>query len=286
MSMTRVLVDSLHFPEGLRWHDGRLWFSDFYQHAVFSASADGRVERVLDVPSQPSGLGWLPDGRLLVVSMLDRRVLRREADGRLIEHADLSHLATFHCNDMLVDHAGRAYVGNFGFDLEAYLAGEGETRRAAVLARVDPDGSVSIAADGLEFPNGVVLSGDRRTLIIAETFGRRLRAFRFGDDGALSGRRVWADLKPLDVMPDGICIDSEDAVWVTNPLAPEVIRVMEGGTVLERITTSRPSFACALGGRELRSLFVATADTSNAREAAQRRTGRIEMVDVTVPAQQ
>ncbi len=282
--MTRVFIDDLYFPEALRWYGGRLWFSDFYQQAVFAADSQGNLERILDVPAQPSGLGWLPDGRLLVVSMLDRQVLRREHDGRVVHHADLSGLATFHCNDMLVDAQGRAYVGNFGFDLDAYFAKSGAERCPAVLVRVDPDGGVAVAADDLMFPNGMALTRDGRTLIVAETLAWRLTAFTVDGGGGLSERRVWADLRGPKVMPDGICIDAEGAIWTSNALAAEVLRVAANGAILERIPTTRLSFACALGGDHSRTLFIATAESSRAADASAHRSGRIEAIEVKVPA--
>jgi len=287
MKQTTPFIEGLYFGEGPRWHDGRLWISDFYAHAVKAVSLDGKVETIVEVPGQPSGLGWLPDGRLLVVSMIDRRVLRLDPDG-LHEHADLTDIATFHCNDMVVDDQGRAYVGNFGFDLDAYLATEGVDAALgepgaprAVLARVDPNGAVHVVAEDMRFPNGSVITPDGRTLIVAETLGLRLTAFDIDAHGMLSNRRVWA---PTDgVPPDGICLDAEGAIWVSHPLGTEMIRVAHGGEVLDRITTSQPSFACALGGPDRRTLFVATAPSSAAHEAAHAPLGRVEQLKVEVP---
>ncbi len=285
---TTIVGEGLHFGEGPRWHDGQLWFSDFYDHAVKTFTPGGPIEIAfrLEGEHRPSGLGWLPDGRLLVVSMLDRRILRREADGKLNVHADLSAIATFHCNDMVVDGKGRAYVGNFGFDLDPYLEEHGVEAALgepgppkATLARVDPDGSAHAAAPDLKFPNGSVVTPDGSTLIVAETLGLRLTAFRVGDDGSLHDRRVWA---PLTIAPDGICLDADGAIWVANPLAPEVIRVAEGGEVLDRVTTTQQCFACMLGGSDRRTLYCITAATSNAHEASAARTGRLEAVDVKV----
>jgi sugar lactone lactonase YvrE len=284
---TRVFLTGLQFGEGPRWHDGRLWFSDFYQHAVFAVSESGTLERIVEVPKQPSGLGWLPDGRLLVVSMLDRCVLRREPDGTLIRHADLSRLAPFHCNDMVVDRAGRAYVGNFGFDLQAMrdAAREGKPGPQPVptiLIRVDPDGAASIAADQLHFPNGTVITPDGGTLVIGETFARRLTAFGVAADGTLLNRRIWADLELHGVRPDGICLDAEGAIWVSNPTTPEVVRVAEGGKVLDRLTTTQPSFACMVGGKDRKTLFVMTAPDSG-RNRTLEQAGAIEIAPVDVP---
>ena len=272
-------VDGLYFGEGPRWHDGRLWLSDFYAHAVLAIDPAGGVERVVDVPGQPSGLGWLPDGRLLVVSMLDRRVLRSERDGTLVTHADLSTLATFHCNDMLVDPAGRAYVGNFGFDHESYFAGGGTMEDAprTVLARVDPDGRVEVAADDLLFPNGTVLTPDGSTLVVAETLAMRLTAFDVDrSSGALSNRRVWASTGGR--LPDGTCLDPRDgSIWIANAVAPECVRLAEGGEVLDVVETSQPCFACAIGGDTDLTLYCLTAPTSDASTAATAPDGRVEV---------
>jgi sugar lactone lactonase YvrE len=262
-----MLTDGLTVPEGPRWHAGRLWLSDFYSHRVLASDAGGAVEAVAEVPAQPSGLGWLPDGRLLVVSRRDRRVLRDDGAG-LVEHADLSALATGPCNDMVVAPDGCAYVGNFGSDHHA-----GEPERDAVLVRVEPDGSVHPAAADLAFPNGSVVTDDRRTLVVAETRGRRLSAFDIGEDGRLSGRRVWADL--AGGFPDGICLDAEGAVWYADPRNNEVVRVREGGEVLERRSTgAEGAFACMLGGSDRRTLYVCVC-TGSGPAAAARQEGRV-----------
>jgi sugar lactone lactonase YvrE len=277
-------VDGLYFGEDPRWHDGRLFLSDFYRHAVLTVDADGTVEEVLAVPEQPSGLGWLPDGRLLVVSMKDRRVLRREPDGTVVEHADLSHLATWHCNDMLVDDAGRAYVGNFGFDLDELERSGGTTVQACntVLARVDPDSSTHVAADDMAFPNGMAITPDGSTLIVAESMGMRLTAFDHdAGDGTLTNRRVWAETAGR--FPDGICLDAAGCVWIASAAKPECVRYAEGGEVLDVVETSQPCYACALGGDDGRTLFCITAPTSNADVASAAPNGRIEVATVDVP---
>ncbi len=275
MPATTVLLEGLFFPEGPRWHEGRLWFSDFYSHQVVAVDTAGRSETIIEVPGQPSGLGWLPDGRLLVVSMIDRKLMRLEG-GRLVEHADLSGIATFHCNDMVVDSAGRAYVGNFGSDRAT-----GEPLQAAKMAMVTAEGSVSVAAEGLMFPNGAVITPDERTLIVGETFSRCLTAFDHGPDGTLSNRRVWANLDPH--FPDGICLDAEGAVWIADPRGNAAVRVAEGGEVLAEVSTGdRGAFACMLGGEDGRTLFICTAAGSGEVAAAQR-SGRIEYVRVDVP---
>ena len=218
------LAEGFAFLEGPRWRDGKLWVSDMHDDRVLAVDLAGRRETVVEVPGQPSGLGWLPDGRLLIVSMTDRRLLRLDAAGLSVV-ADLSGVATFHCNDMVVDAHGRAYVGNFGYDFEA-----GMPPRAATLALVLPDGTVHVAADDLAFPNGTVLTPDGRTLIVAESFAARLTAFDVAADGTLSRRRIWAALE--GAVPDGICLDAEGAIWVASPLSKEVLRVREGGEVV------------------------------------------------------
>ena len=261
-------LGGLAFPESPRWHAGALWFSDFYLGEVRRAAPDGRWETVVKVPQQPSGLGWSPDGRLLVVSMNDRRVLRWDGE-RLGTVADLSHWAPAPCNDMLVDRHGRAYVGNFGFDLPGRAP-----FAPTVLLRVDPDGRVQVAAEDLHFPNGMVLTPDGRTLVVAESYGQRLTAFDVADDGSLSGRRVWAQFDGR-VGPDGICLDAEGAIWIASPVSREVLRVQEGGRITHRLATPQQAVACALGGEDGRTLYVCTGKVmvtpAQAREALEAR---------------
>jgi sugar lactone lactonase YvrE len=267
----------LAFGERPRWHAGRLWLSDMHAHEVLSMDADGgdlSVEAVVD--ACPSGLGWLPDGRLLVVSMEDRRLLRRESDGTLVTHADLSGIATYHCNDMVVDGAGRAYVGNFGFDLHRRA-----TRAPAALGLVQPDGTASVAATGLEFPNGSVITPDGRALIVAESTGGRLRAFPIAADGSLGEGWVWADL--TGGVPDGICLDAEGAVWYADPRANRCVRVAAGGEVLDAVGADRGCFACMLGGADRTTLFILAAATSSPAEAVAQRSGQVLAVEVGVP---
>lgn len=269
-----VLLGGITFPEAPRWRDGKLWFSDFYTHRVLTVDLNGRAETVVEVPQQPSGLGWRPDGTLLVVSMLDRRLMRL-ANGALSLVADLSALATGHCNDMVIDPAGRAYVGNFGFDRLK------EKPRTTCIARVDPDGRVTRAADDLAFPNGTVITPDGKTLIVAETYANRLTAFDIGTAGDLTQRRVFAELG--GVFPDGICLDAEGAVWVADARGRAVIRVIEGGRIDRTISTGEQhSFACMLGGDDRRTLFICTSSGSGP-DVATKRDGRIETIRVEVP---
>lgn len=285
MMKSRVLASGLHFGEAPRWHHGTLWFSDFYDNAVKTVALDGTVSTKLEMPGQPSGLGWLPDGRLLIVSMLDRTVLRLENE-RLVVHSDLSDIATFHCNDMVVDAAGRAYVGNFGFDLDTAVGARGikdvlADHPTAALALVQPDGTASVAAEGLSFPNGMVVTPDGKTLIVAETLGGRLTSFSINPDGTLTKRRVWAEFDGR--MADGICLDAEGAIWVANPRASECFRVAKGGKVLDVVESDQPCFACMLGGPDGRTLFMLTASTSISHEAARQRSGNVVIAQVKVP---
>ncbi|HEV2364912.1 MAG TPA: SMP-30/gluconolactonase/LRE family protein [Caulobacteraceae bacterium] len=275
MAMRTVLQD-LAFPEGPRWRQGELFFSDMHAHEVVAMKPDGRRRTVFSHDRAVSGLGWLPDGRMLVVSMEDRRLLRIEPDGKLVVHADLSSIADHHTNDMVVDANGRAYVGNFGFPLPG---GKPKTTR---MARVDPDGSVHVAAEELMFPNGTVITPDGRTLVVGESFAGRLTAFDVAADGSLTNRRVWAQL-PAPAAPDGICLDAEGAIWVASPTTNNVLRVREGGEVLARVEPDRGCYACMLGGEDRRTLFVLTAMTSEPAVCAQEMSGHIEAIEVDAP---
>lgn len=273
---TSTWIDSLGFPEDPRWHEGRLWFSDFGQRLVRAVDAQGHVTEITRVEARPSGLGFLPDGSLLIVSMDDRQLLRL-VDGQLTVHADLSSWAAHPCNDMVVSARGDAYVGHMGFNL---LGGSRKIAPASLL-RVQLDGSVSVAAEDLHFPNGAVITPDGSTLIVAETMGQRLTAFDVSPDGQLSGRRVFATLKGSS--PDGICLDAEGAVWVADASTKACLRVREGGEITDRVATRQNCYACALGGESGRTLFLCTAEGFD-RASMARGTGAIERVDVRVPA--
>ena len=293
----RTVAEGIHFGEGPRWRaedgEGRLWFSDFYAHRICSVSERGgdvRTELQLDGNEQSSGLGWMPDGSLLFVKMQAQEVWRRWPDGRLARHADLSAYATYWCNDMVVDARGRAYVGNFGFDLDAAMHERGvegvlADHPTTPLALVQPDGSVSSAAgdERFSFPNGTVITPDGETLIVGETLGGRLAAFDVGEDGSLSNRRVWAETAPR--VPDGICLDADGAIWIANPIAPECVRYAEGGEVLDVVETAGLNcFACMLGGADGRTLFMVLAPDSDAGRRRARAEGRIVSVRVDAPA--
>ena len=261
-----TLYEGGHYYEAPRWHDGRWWVSDFYDHAVYAVAPDGRSEEILRVDAQPSGLGWMPDGSLLVVSMRDHRLLRRAPDGAVAVHADLGEHCGGHLNDMVVDGEGRAYVGNFGFDLMA-----GAPPAETVLLRVDPDGTATVAADGLRFPNGALITPDGGTLLVNETIAARISAFTIGADGSLSDHRVWAQvartpelsegIASLEFAPDGGTLDADGCVWAADALGGRCCRVAEGGEIVEelRAPDGLGIFACMLGGEDGRTLLLCSA---------------------------
>jgi len=291
MSDFKTLVGGLSYGECPRWREGRLYLSDFYTHRVLSVAKDGTMTTEAHVPHQPGGIGFLPDGRLLVVSMRNRKILRREPNGTLVEHADLTQLASWHLNEMLVDHDGRAWVGSFGFDLMS-----GAPIRSTGLICVEPDGRARVAAEGLYFPNGMVLTEDRRTLIVAESMMNRLTAFDV-TAGSLLERRTWAAFgtaptsdsvaevfAEVAVVPDGMCYDTEGAVWVADALHQRLIRVSEGGRILEeRKTDGIGVYACMLGGVDGRTLFACAAPTFHEAEAAANHRASILTTRVEVP---
>ncbi|MEZ5219049.1 MAG: SMP-30/gluconolactonase/LRE family protein [Ilumatobacteraceae bacterium] len=279
-------ADGIYFGEGPRWHDGALWFSDFFAHAIKRWTADGGTEIVvrLEGDAQPSGLGWSPDGTLHFVSMLDRRLMRWEGSGDPTVVAELADLAPFHCNDMVMAADGTAYVGNFGFDLHTWESERSmkEILRdspATNLVRVRPDGTADVVAEDLRFPNGMVILGD--VLVVAETMGQCLTAFDIAGDGTLSGRRVFADLGRR--LPDGICADAEGRIWVADPSSTECVLVAEGGEVVSTVQLSQTPFACMLGGADGRTLHVLTSTESHADRALQACSGKIETAVVDVP---
>jgi sugar lactone lactonase YvrE len=285
MSTATSFVDGLYFAEGPRWRHGRLWFSDFYDHAVKSVGETGDLRTELVIDDQPSGLGWLPDGRLLVVAMHRRQLLRVDADGVKV-HAELSAVAAHHTNDLVVDASGRAYVGNFGFALDEALESRGvegvlADHPTARLACVEPDGHVREAASDLHFPNGMVITPDCGTLILAETLALRLTAFDIDGEGRLSNRRVWATFGMR--APDGICLDANGHVWVANAIAPECVLVAPGGAIVATVETDQPCFACMLGGADRRTLYMLTAPTSMAEVVSKTRQGRIACAQVETP---
>jgi sugar lactone lactonase YvrE len=282
---TKILAGGIYFGEGPRWHDGRLWFSDFYAHAVKSVSLAGDMRTEFEIDDQPSGLGWMPDGSLLVVSMTKRRVLRRTREGNLVVHSDLSKIATWHCNDMVVDSMGRAYVGNFGFDLDTEIEKRGvesviADHATAKLACVLADGTAHVALTEMHFPNGSVITPDGKTLIVGESLAGRLGAYSINADGSLVNAGVWASTAPR--VPDGICLDAEGAIWIANPLAPECVRIRRGGEVAEIIDTGDNCYACMLGGADGKTLFMLTAPALGNRAEAQSPQGKMVIANVDV----
>jgi sugar lactone lactonase YvrE len=273
MAEPRALMTGLMFGESPRWHDGRLWFSDFGANEVVAVGLDGRSEVIARVPGMPMGLGFLPDGRLLAVSARTGQLLARGPDGALETQADLSRLSRHPWSDMVVDGRGNAYIGNIGFDFPAGEFAPG------ILARATPDGVVRQAAGGLAFPNGMAITPDGTTLILAETYAHRLTAFGITADGSLTGQRVWAELP--GGFPDGICLDAEGAIWYADVPGKRCVRVAEGGQVLHTIELDRGCFACALGGPDRQTLFLMAAQyPGQAGMASGQRTGQI----VTAPA--
>ncbi len=268
-----LFAEGFCFGEGPRWRAGHLWLSDMHDHKVVKLDDSGVAQTIVEVPNRPSGLGWLPGGDLLVVSMKDKRVLR--FDGRnLTTHADLDALASGDCNDMVVDAAGQAYVGNFGFDLH-----QGAAQRVAELIAIRPDGTSRIVAKDLVFPNGTVISPDGHTLIVGETFAGRLTAFDVDEQGDLHNRRVWAQM-PNDAVPDGICLDALGGIWVASPTTNECIRLIEGGGVTHRVATDRGAYACMLGGQRL---FILTSKSSRPSQCKAERSGQVVVTDAPAP---
>ena len=302
---TRVLCEGIYLGDGARWRQGRLWFSDFFANAVKSVSLAGDLRTEVEIDDWPSGLGWMPDGSLLIVSMKKRQVLRRSVDGKIDVHADLNHIAKFHCNDMVVDSKGRAYVGDFGFDLFKDMYARGfesviADHPTAKLACVLPDGTAREVATDVQFPNGPAITPDGKTLILAETLGEKLSAFDIEADGSLTNRRIWAWASPrgllksahastesvhtaFHLLPDGIALDAHGHVWVANAYGPQCVLFSRGGEVLEVIDTGMPCFGVMLGGDDGRTLFMLTAPTSDPAVASLSPRAKVVIATVDVP---
>jgi sugar lactone lactonase YvrE len=268
VSELQTLMTGIAFGESPRWHDDRLWFSDWGTQEIIAVDLEGESEVIVRVPSFPFCIDFLPDGRLLIVSASDRLLLRREPDGPLVTHADLSTLSEHPWNDIVVDGRGNAYIGNIGFEFpEAEFA-------PGTLALVTPDGSARQVADGVAFPNGIVVTPDNSTLIVAESYANRLTAFDITADGSLSNRRMWAELG--GGVPDGICLDAEGAVWYGDVPNKRCVRVREGGEVLQTIALDRGCFACMLGGPDDKTLFMVAQEWSGMESTAEEeRTGQL-----------
>lgn len=271
------------YTEGLRWHEGNLWFVDFYTHSVNRVEDDGSITQVATVEHQPSGLGWLPDGRMLIVSMKDHKVLRMEGDGSLVLHADISRHCNGPANDMVVAANGQAYIGEFGFDLMG-----GADYAHGVIILVNPDGTSQVVARDSQFPNGMSITEDGQTLIVNELFGNRVSQFAIKEDGTLGPRRDYAAFGELGdepsvdkrlgaatIVPDGQALDAEGAVWVADAVNQRALRLAEGGDILDEVSTAPNGvFAVALGGNEGKTLYLSVAPDffedkrSAAREAS------------------
>jgi sugar lactone lactonase YvrE len=272
----RVLMSGLVFPESPRWHDDRLVFSDWGASEVIALDLEGSSEVIARVTSFPMCVDRLPDGRLLIVSSSDGALLRKEPDGSLVTHADLSGLDEHAWNDIVVDGRGNAYVNNIGFDFP------GGEFAPGIIAVVTPDGSARQVADGLAFPNGMVVMPDNSTLIVAESYGNKLTAFDVAADGGLSNRRVWADLQ--EGVPDGICVDSEMAVWYADVPNKRCVRVREGGEVLQTIELDRGCFACMLGGSDRKTLFITANEWRGSEKMAEgSRMGQVVTAEAPAP---
>jgi sugar lactone lactonase YvrE len=281
-SETRVLLDGLEMGESPRWHDGRLWFSNWGTDEIVAVDVDGTSEVI-----GPGGGGagwavdWLPDGRMLITG---RELVRVEPDGSRVRHADLSRIAPYGASEITVDGRGNVYVNSINFDFADFDEALGSGKAPGIIVLVGPDGQASVVADGLAFPNGMVVTPDNATLIVAESFARRLTAFAIGPDGSLSDRRIWAD-----VTGDGICLDAEGAAWTTDVGPGDTgvcLRVPEGGEVLDRIELDRPCYACMLGGEDGRTLFMVAQKwfgPNRMDELIRAKTGKILTAQVAVP---
>ncbi len=303
MKELKKLTGGLYFGEGPRWHENKLWFSDFYSHKVMTLDENNSLEAVCEVPSQPSGLGWLPNGDLLIVSMLDRKILKF-SEGSISVHADLSEYVAHKCNDMVVSRDGTAYVGNFG------MGDAGESLNSTHLMIIKSDGTVLKGPDNLLFPNGTVITEDGKNLIVAETLGAKLTSFDIEDNGELTNRKLWArtsplfslliikslsslgfDLSKIDFskysknlhVPDGICLDEKNGIWIASPTTKAVVRIEKGGNITDKINTPKGAFACMLGGKERKTLYVIISNSSDPEEAQASPEGEIHSIEVEIP---
>ena len=261
----QLFINGLALGESPRWRDGRLWFSDWIAGEIVAVDLQGRREVILRFNSFPFSLDWLPDGTLLVVN--EARILRQDADGALTTYADLSNLCDKPLNEIVVDGRGFAYANTIGFDFPGGAFAPG------LVAVVSPDGTVRRVAGGVAFPNGMAVTPDNGTLILAESYGKKLTAFDIGADGRLSNQRLWADLG--DGVPDGICIDAEGAVWYADVPNRRCVRVREGGETLNVVNTDRGCFSCALGGPERSTLFIVAAEWRGADATSMTRAGQV-----------
>lgn len=278
MSEPTLIFSDLRFPEGARWREGQLWFSDMHTGQVFRADPAARkLEEVVVIPDQTSGLGWLPDGSLLVSCMLDRKIRRIDGEGVVSDFADLSEFTEAPVNDLVTDSSGTTFLGGFGYDLYG-----GAPQEPGPIFRIEPDGLATVAADDMVFPNGSVFLPGTSTLVVAETWAARLSAFDVDTTGALRNKRVWAEL-PTGSTPDGICVDAEGGVWVSSIATSTFLRVMQGGGVSDTISVpGRCATDCVLGGSDGTTLFLLTSNSWQPDDTTTRQ-GRVEAVEVDVP---
>ena len=271
----QTLLTGRAFVESPRWHEGRLWFSDWLTREIIAVDLSGMSEVMFRVPTFPFSIDWLPDGRLVATS--GTQVLRGQADGSLTSHADLSNLSKKGWNEIVVDGRGNVYVNNVGFDLLG-----SENFAPGIIGLLTPDGAARQVADGMAFPNGMAVTPDNSTLIVAESYGKKLTAFDIALDGSLSNRRVWADLGRG--VPDGICMDSDNAVWYADVPNKRCVRVREGGEVLQVIDLDRGCFACMLGGPDRKTLFMMAAEWHGVSKMSEApRTGQVLTLEAAAP---
>jgi len=277
MSKAEIVAQGFVFPECPRWRDGVLWFADCHDGKVIRLAPSGEVLESFDLPGKPAGIGFLPDGDMLIVSIGELCIYRRDAGGKLHRHADLSGVHRHHSNDMVVDGAGNAYVGEIGFHMDS------EQPRPTAIALARPDGSVEESGRPILTPNGSVITPDGKTFIVAESLGRRLTAYDIGPDGRLSNQRLLAQLDEMDI-PDGICLDAEGCIWSTAPFTSSILRVSPTGGVVERIgfDDTRP-YACMLGGDDLCDLYICCAPDHDPATTMPARAGQVRRLRVPVP---
>lgn len=272
-----TLADGFVFLEGPRWHDNRLWLSDMWGNTVYTLTAAGKRTTVARLPNRPSGISFLPDGRMVVVSMTDRKLMQVDGSGNLSTYVDLTPYVSHDINDSVADQQGNIYVGNFGYDLLNHA-----DPKTADLIMVTAKREIRVVARDLNFPNGTVITPDGRTLIIAETFASVLTAFDRAEDGSLSNRRIWAELGQRT--PDGMCLDQAGAIWVSSFVTGEFVRVLPNGTIAEVIPCpGKRAVACNLGGDDGRTLFALTFAGELADIASGQQLARVEVCRVEVP---
>lgn len=279
----KTLMTGILMGECPRWHDGKLWFADWVGETLYTLDETGKSDVVAEITSLPFSIDWLPDGRLLVVNARENKLLRREPDGSFVTHADLGQLSEYGCNEIVVDSRANVYVNNINFDMaggpmEAYQEFLRTGFRPGFIALLSPDGTLKKVADGLAFPNGMAITLDNRTLVVAESFSADLTAFDIAADGSLSNRRLWAHLEGQG--GDGICVDAEGAVWASS--GPHCVRVRDGGEVLDEVVVDRMCFACMLGGEDGKTLFIVANEWTGSIDVTNP-TGRVYAARVAVP---